>query len=47
MGKLAHLHPFAGDGGMFHLAQVIAGHVVKNAQHDADPANVIAKQRGQ
>jgi hypothetical protein len=45
--KLAHSYPLAGDGGMFHLPQVVADHVMENAQHDADPADVVAEQCGQ
>jgi len=44
VGKLAYLRPLVGDGGMFHLPQVIADHVVENAQHNADPADIVAEQ---
>lgn len=47
VGKFAHFGPLAGDGGMLHLPKVTADHVVENTQHDADPADVVAEQRGQ
>ncbi|RAO78209.1 hypothetical protein CA260_10425 [Dyella jiangningensis] len=47
MCEFAHVHPFSGDDGVLHLPEIVADHVVKDAQHDADPAHVIAEQCSQ
>lgn len=47
VGKLAHLRQFTGDDCMLHLPQVVADHAMKSAQHDPNPADIVAEQRSQ